>query len=351
MRIEDFDFDLPEEAIALRPVAPRDSARMLEVSPQGLIDHHVRDLPSVLKRGDLLVLNETRVFPAALKAVRKARPHGGGGDVTISVNLHKCESTRVWRAFVKPSKRLRVGDEIFFSDKLSAEVLAKTHGGDVTLSFSHEGQTLLAKFEELGVPPLPPYIAKHREIDSQDIVDYQTVYAVESGSVAAPTAGLHFTPNLLQEIEKKGVEIARLVLHVGAGTFLPVKSDEIDNHHMHTEWFSISEYTAKKINEHKDKGGRVIAVGTTSLRALESAAIDGKIIAQSKETDIFIKPGHKFQIVDGLMTNFHLPRSTLFMLVCALGGINAMQDAYKYAVETGYRFYSYGDSSLIWQNT
>lgn len=348
MDVSLFDFDLPERAIALRPVSPRDSAKMLHVERGQITDHHVSDLPVLLRAGDVLVLNETKVLRAALTAVRPARAHGGGGDVTIDLNLHKRENDNVWRAFARPAKRLRVGDVITFSDDLTAEVLAK-EAADVTLAFSKSGEALDAAIEGCGAPPLPPYIARKRAPDEADIEDYQTVFAREIGSVAAPTAGLHFTPELLAALETAGVTFAKLTLHVGAGTFLPVKSNSTDDHVMHSEYFEISEQTAAQINLTRERGGRIIAVGTTALRALESSCQDGQLIAQSRETDIFITPGYDFQMVDGLMTNFHLPKSTLFMLVSALAGREVMQSAYAHAIENDYRFYSYGDSSLLWR--
>lgn len=349
MKTELFDFDLPEEAIALRPASPRDSARLLHVQDDELGDFHVFDLPGLLQPGDVLVLNETKVFPAALTAIRPARAHGGGGDVTITVNLHKQVDANIWRAFVRPAKRLRDGDTVHFSDRLSATVSDKQEGGDVALTFNLSGDALMAAFETVGHMPLPPYIARKRQTDAQDNQDYQTIYAKESGSVAAPTAGLHFTGKVLEGLRERGVSIERLTLHVGAGTFLPVKADSTDDHKMHSEWFSISEKTAAAINAAKDEGRRIIAVGTTALRALESAADNDRLKAGARDTNIFITPGYRFQIIDGLMTNFHLPRSTLFMLVSALAGLENMQAAYKYAIETGYRFYSYGDSSLLWK--
>lgn len=350
MDVSLFDFDLPERAIALRPVSPRDSARLLHIPVKGDFDHKiVSDLPSLLRAGDVLVFNETKVFPAALTARRPARAHGGGGDVSVTVNLHKAKDEASWDAFCRPAKRLRVGDLLHFDVALSAEVIDKRNGGDLTLRFNAEGDDLHAAFERCGAPPLPPYIARKRAPDDQDVSDYQTVYAKESGSVAAPTAGLHFTPSLLKALDANGVQREALTLHVGAGTFLPVKSDDTDDHDMHSEWFTISDDVAERLNTAKAEGRRIIAVGTTALRALESAVEDGVIKAQSRETDIFLTPGSTFHVVDGLMTNFHLPKSTLFMLVSALAGLDRMQSAYKTAIDENYRFYSYGDSSLIWK--
>lgn len=350
MDVSLFDFDLPESAIALRPASPRDSARLLHIPARGDFEHNiVTDLPSLLQAGDVLVFNQTKVFPAALKAKRPARAHGGGGDVSVTVNLHKAVSEGAWDAFCRPAKRLRPGDILHFDDSLSAVVTEKREGGDLTLDFNCQGDELLAAFERCGAPPLPPYIARKRAPDEKDISDYQTVYAKDSGSVAAPTAGLHFTPELLQALDAKGVQREALTLHVGAGTFLPVKTDDTDDHDMHSEWFTISDDVAARLNAAKSEGRRIIAVGTTALRALESAVEHGAVVAQSRETDIFLTPGSTFHVVDGLMTNFHLPKSTLFMLVSALAGLARMQAAYKMAIDEGYRFYSYGDSSLIWK--
>ena len=350
MDVSLFDFDLPERAIALRPNSPRDSARLLHIPAQSDFEHHVvSDLPALLRAGDVLVFNETKVFPAALTGKRPARANGGGGDVVVTVNLHKQRGEGSWEAFCRPAKRLRVGDEVVFDDSLQATVTEKREGGDLTLAFNTSRSDLQAAFERCGAPPLPPYIARKRAPDAQDVLDYQTVYAKDGGSVAAPTAGLHFTKRLLSGLDKTGVERVALTLHVGAGTFLPVKSDDTENHKMHSEWFTLSEETAAQINLAKQEGRRIIAVGTTALRALESAVENGRVKAQSRETDIFLTPGSKFHVVDGLMTNFHLPKSTLFMLVSALAGLNRMQAAYKLAIDEGYRFYSYGDSSLIWK--
>lgn len=349
MHISLFDFDLPESAIALRPAVPRDSAKLLLVQGGAPEDKSVRDLAEQFVAGDVLVLNDTRVLPAALTAVRPARAHGGGGDVDVTINLHKRAADQKWRAFVRPAKRLRDKDELIFQGDLLATVYDKKDGGDVGLCFNKSGDALDAAIEAVGTPPLPPYIARKRAPDARDVTDYQTVYAKDTGSVAAPTAGLHFTPELLADLEAKGVQIVRLTLHVGAGTFLPMKADDTADHVMHSEWREISAPVADAINAAKDEGRRVIAVGTTALRALESAAENGRLTAQTGETDIFITPGYKFQIIDGLMTNFHLPKSTLFMLVCALAGTNEMREAYAHAIMHGYRFYSYGDSSLIWK--
>ena len=351
MKTSLFDFDLPEDRIALRPAVPRDSARMLVVGEE-LRDSVVRHLAKELRAGDLLVLNDTRVFPAALTGTRPARAHGGGGEVSVDVNLTEALSPSEWRAFVRPAKRLRDGDTLAFG-MLSADVSGKS-GGEVTLRFDRSGEALHAAFADEGLPPLPPYIARKRAPDARDTDDYQTVYARDRGSVAAPTAGLHFTPELLAELERKGVETAHLTLHVGAGTFLPVKVDDTADHVMHEEGYTLSSDCADALNGALTEGRRIVAVGTTSLRALESAAVrypDGtvRVEAQTARTDIFITPGYRFKTASGLMTNFHLPRSTLFMLVCAFAGTERMHAAYAHAVSEGYRFYSYGDSSLLWR--
>lgn len=349
MDVSLFDFYLPDSSIALRPARPRDSAKLLVIGDGVLKDHRVSDLPSQLRSGDILVLNETKVLPAALSAVRPARAYGGGGDVIIAINLHQRAAPQKWRAFVKPAKRLKDGDQLTFGGGLTATVFDKQNGGDVGLCFNRSGDALDAAIVQIGAPPLPPYIARQREPDADDIADYQTVYAEHTGSVAAPTAGLHFTPQLFAALAAKGVQVETLTLHVGAGTFLPMKTDDTDAHHMHSEWFEISAKTADAINDAKAQGRRIISVGTTSLRALESACdSSGQVIAKAMDTDIFITPGYKFKVIDGLMTNFHLPKSTLFMLVSAIAGLGCMQAAYAHAVKTGYRFYSYGDSSLIW---
>lgn len=344
MDVSDFDFDLPESAIALRPAEPRESARLLCVG-DALSDHTVGDLPNLLQPGDLLVLNDTKVIPAALKAHRPARAHGGGGDVALTVNLHKRTTPDRWRAFIRPAKRLRLGDQVIFAADFTASVHAVRDGGDIELAFDRSGESLDRAISDYGDMPLPPYIARQRAADKQDETDYQTVYADEAGSVAAPTAGLHFTPGLFERLSARGVQVTTLTLHVGAGTFLPVKSDKTEDHVMHSEWYEIEADTEQAIRATQDRGGRVIAVGTTSLRALEASG--GK--ASSGDTDIFITPGYEFQVVDGLMTNFHLPKSTLFMLVSALSGLDMMRSAYAHAIDTGYRFYSYGDSSLLWR--
>jgi len=350
MNTDLFDFDLPDHAIAVRPATPRDSAKLLEVKSGALSDHRVTDLPQLLEPGDVLVLNETRVLRAALSALRPARAHGGGGDVNVDVNLLLDEGAGRWRAFVRPAKRVRTGDVLMFSSNLTAKVYEKAEAGEIGLDFNVSGDTLRTEIETCGQPPLPPYIARKRVPDERDILDYQTIYAKNSGSVAAPTAGLHFTPALFEALKLRKVQVEYLTLHVGAGTFLPVKSETTTDHKMHSESYEISDVTAQRIMQAKSEGRRIIAVGTTTLRALESASQSGALTQLSGETQIFITPGYTFKVVDGLMTNFHLPKSTLFMLVSALAGLKTMKAAYAYAIANAYRFYSYGDSSLLWKH-
>lgn len=350
MKLSDFDFDLPEDRIALRPARPRDSARLLHVGKGGtLADHLMLDLPQLLQPGDLLVLNDTRVIPAALTGERPAREQGGGGPARIEVNLHTRVSADSWRAFVRPAKRLREGDEISFPHGLSARVAAKIDGGEIALRFNVSGVELDAALEASGNPPLPPYIASKRAADEEDRADYQTLFSHpdKKGSVAAPTAGLHFTERLMSALAARGMEIAHVTLHVGAGTFLPVKTENVAEHTMHAEWYEISEAAASAINAAKAQGRRVIPVGTTALRTIESAAESGVVKPGSAETTIFITPGYQFRVTDALITNFHLPKSTLFMLVSALAGLDVMRAAYAHAIEARYRFFSYGDGCLI----
>jgi S-adenosylmethionine:tRNA ribosyltransferase-isomerase len=362
LRLADFDFDLPESAIALRPVSPRDAARMLVVRPDAappLTDAAVRDLPDLLAPGDLMVFNDTRVIPAQLAAVRlrggDGEPAGTGqaarpAPQRIAVTLHKRLDEARWLAFLKPGRRARAGDRLAVSDSLSAEVESKSDAGDVTLRFSLAGPALDAAIAAAGIMPLPPYIAGRRPGDARDRADYQTVYAARDGAVAAPTAGLHFTPELLAALDARGVARRHVTLHVGAGTFLPVKVDDVRDHRMHAEWGEVPAETADAIHATRSRGGRIVAVGTTSLRLLESAAqADGAVRPFSGDTAIFITPGYRFRAVDALMTNFHLPKSTLFMLVSAFSGLATMRAAYAHAVATGYRFYSYGDSSLLFR--
>ncbi len=348
--LDPFDFDLPESRIALRPARPRDSARLLVAEPSGALgDHHVHELPSLLSPGDLLVVNDTRVISAALTARRPARKSGGGGDITVTVNLLDRLDELTWRVFARPGKRLRQGDKLDFGHGLQGVVAAKDDTGRVDLAFNRSGDELDEAFEQRGAPPLPPYIARRRAVDDQDRDDYQTMFADEPGSVAAPTAGLHFTPRLLAALKAKGIETASVTLTVGAGTFAPVSDEEIQSGRLHSEFYTISEGAVGAIEATKARGGDVIAVGTTSLRALESAfdRKTGHVRAGRNQTQLFIQPGYQFGVVDRLMTNFHLPRSSLFMLVCALAGIDVARAAYAHAIETGYRFYSYGDACLF----
>jgi S-adenosylmethionine:tRNA ribosyltransferase-isomerase len=349
-RVADYDFDLPEARIALRPARPRDSARLLHV-PAGhgaFADHVVRDLPGLLRPGDLLVFNDTRTIPAALKAHRP--PRGDGPPVLADVNLHRRLGPDRWRAFARPAKRLGLGERLDFAEGLSARIEAKGEGGEVTLAFDRGGPALDTAIAAAGAMPLPPYIARKRAVDAADAADYQTIYAKTDGSVATPTAGLHFTDALFQALDARGVERAQVTLHVGAGTFLPVKADAIADHVMHAETFEVRPEAADAINRARAQGRRVIAVGTTSLRTLESIVdADGRARAMAGDTSIFITPGHRFALVDGLMTNFHLPRSTLMMLVAALAGRARVMAAYEHAIAAGYRFYSYGDASLFWR--
>ena len=352
MRVDHFDFDLPEDRIALRPVSPRDSARLLSVSGKQLADYTVRDLPGLLRSGDVLVFNDTKVIPVQLAGKRER----DGNIATVSATLHTRLGDNRWAAFVKGAKKLSPGDRINFNPdssvcevcNLSCTVSKKTEGGNVELDFDLSGEPLTEAIVGAGTMPLPPYIASKRRSDSQDNNDYQTVYAAREGAVAAPTAGLHFTPELLDSISKMGVDFAFVTLHVGPGTFLPVKVEETTEHKMHSEWGEISKRAADMINAAKEKGGRVICIGTTSLRLLESAADEqGRIRPWAGDTAIFVTPGYQFRIADMLMTNFHLPRSTLFMLVSAFSGLEVMKRAYDHAISSGYRFYSYGDSSLL----
>jgi len=338
MRVSDFDFELPVENIALRPVSPRDSARMLEVRAGALGDFVMRDLPGRLRPGDVLVINDTRVIPAQL--------HGTRGDAKVGVTLHKREAADMWWSFVKNARRLKAGDSVDFGAGLLGDVIERGDEGAVLWRFHAEGSIETA-MAAAGQMPLPPYIASKRATDERDVADYQTLHAARDGAVAAPTAGLHFTPALWDALAAAGVGRETVTLHVGAGTFLPMKVDDTDDHRMHAEWGSIDADTAARLNAARAAGGRLIAVGTTSLRLLESAVHDGVIGAFTGDTAIFITPGYRFGAVDGLVTNFHLPKSTLFMLVSALMGLDVMQQAYAHAIAKGYRFYSYGDGSLL----
>jgi S-adenosylmethionine:tRNA ribosyltransferase-isomerase len=356
MQLADFDFELPQSLIALRPAEPRDAARLLVVRPDEPVeDRFFADLPGLLRKGDALVLNDTRVIPARLFG-RRAR---GESVVSVEATLHRRIAPDRWTAFMRPGKRLAVGDRVAFGHSddragalsgLGAVVAAKGEGGEVTLVFDLAGRDLDLAIEERGVMPLPPYIAAQRTEDDQDRRDYQTLYAREPGSVAAPTAGLHFTSALLERLAAAGVSTHFVTLHVGAGTFLPVKSERIAEHRMHAEYGEVPPYVAEAVNAARAAGGRIVCVGTTSLRLLESAADEAGLVRPfAGETAIFITPGYRFRAADGLVTNFHLPRSTLFMLVTALGGLEAMRGAYAHAVSEGYRFYSYGDACLIWR--
>ncbi|MBA3810639.1 MAG: tRNA preQ1(34) S-adenosylmethionine ribosyltransferase-isomerase QueA [Caulobacteraceae bacterium] len=355
-RLSDFDFDLPEDRIALRPAVPRDGARMLEVASDGALDDRwIGDLPSRLRPGDALVFNDTRVIAARLSGTRMRQ----GPGVAVEATLHKRLSPWRWTAFMRPGKRLRVGDRIAFGHAgdraclggaLDATVEAKQADGEVTLAFDLCGADLDLAIAERGEMPLPPYIATRRAPDERDRLDYQTLFARVEGSVAAPTAGLHFTAGLMDRLANRGVSTHFVTLHVGAGTFLPVKSEVVADHRMHGEYGDVSEEVAQALNTIRADGGRIVCVGTTSLRLLESAVgEDGRIVPFAGETAIFITPGYRFRAADALITNFHLPRSTLFMLACAFSGAATMKRAYGHAIAAGYRFYSYGDASLLWR--
>lgn len=344
MKVDLFDFELPRACIAQRPVEPRDAARLLEVGAGGLADAHVRDLDRFLRPGDVLVVNDTRVIPSRLLGRR--------GEAKVEVTLHKREGLDRWAAFARPARKLKLGDVFHVADDLQAECVEKREAGEVVLRFAVSGGDLMAALERHGMLPLPPYIERSRGSDEQDAEDYQTVFAREKGAVAAPTAGLHFTPELLSRLAERGIRRETVTLHVGAGTFLPVKADDTSDHRMHAEWGRIDAATAERLERARAEGGRVVAVGTTSLRLLESAADEaGHIRPFEGETDIFITPGYRFKAVDLLLTNFHLPRSTLFMLVCAFSGIERMKAAYAHAIAAGYRFYSYGDCCLLHRMT
>jgi S-adenosylmethionine:tRNA ribosyltransferase-isomerase len=339
MRVDLFDFDLPPERIALRPADPRDSARLLLLGPEGLGDRRVADLPHLLRPGDVLVFNDTRVIPAQLEGRR--------GAARVGATLHKREGPRTWRAFVRNARRVSAGDRIDFGGGVAALALEKGEDGSVLLAFEGDEPVELL-LRRAGRMPLPPYIAGRRPADDHDAEDYQTMFAREEGAVAAPTAALHFTPRLMDALAGAGIGHETLTLHVGAGTFLPVRTDDTGDHVMHGEWGRIGPEAAERLNAARARGGRIVAVGTTSLRLLESAADgEGRIRPFEGDTAIFITPGYRFRAVDGLLTNFHLPRSTLFMLVSALMGRERMLEAYAHAVGHGYRFYSYGDASLL----
>jgi len=358
MRTDVFDFSLPEDRIALRPASPRDAARLLVVRPEATLtleDRTLRDLPLLLRAGDALVVNDTKVIPASLHGRRIGR---GEHEPAIAATLIKRLDGSRWTALVKPAKRLAVGDvvrfgaegKVCFLDQLDATVEAKGDSGEVTLAFAFHGAVLDQALAERGDMPLPPYIAGRRAADERDRADYQTMFARDEGSVAAPTAGLHFTEPLVQELGNHGITLHRVTLHVGPGTFLPVKTEDTADHKMHAEWGSVSAETAAAFNAAKAAGGRIVAIGSTALRLLETAAAeDGTLSAFSGETALFITPGYRFRAVDVMLTNFHLPRSTLFMLVCAFCGVETMQRAYGHAIAAGYRFYSYGDACLLFR--
>ena len=340
MRVSDFDFSLPEDAIASYPAEPRDASKLLCVSKSCFYDRIISELPELLSPGDLLVFNQSKVIPARL--------FGKRGDANIEILLHKKTGDSTWETFARPAKKLKPGDIIQFADDFSATVESKNENGTVVISFTEPASEFYAKLESYGIMPLPPYIPRHATPDATDRKRYQTIYAKEEGSVAAPTAGLHFTDALLKRLTNAGINHIFVTLHVGGGTFLPVKTEDTKDHVMHSEWGEISEETAGIINETKSKGGNIIAVGTTSLRLLESATDEsGKVHPFSSDTAIFITPGYRFKIVDKLITNFHLPKSTLFMLVCAFSGVERMKDAYQHAINGNYRFYSYGDACLL----
>lgn len=355
MRVDLFDFDLPEERIALRPAEPRDAARLMVVRPgQAPEDRSVRDLPTLLRAGDALVFNDTKVIPAQLQGLRRR----GEAVAQVDATLHMRVGPERWKAFLRPAKRVAAGDRIRFGHTqnlcllgaLDATVEEKGEGGEALLAFDLSGPALDEALHAVGHIPLPPYIASKRPDDARDRADYQTIYAREEGAVAAPTAGLHFTPQLFDALDAAGIERHFVTLHVGAGTFLPVKADDTDDHRMHAETGYVSAGTAEALNAVKARGGRVVCVGTTSLRLLESAAgEDGRLGAWSGATSIFITPGYRFRVADVLMTNFHLPRSTLFMLVSAFSGLETMRAAYGHAIGSGYRFYSYGDAGLLFR--
>ncbi|MEM0976541.1 MAG: tRNA preQ1(34) S-adenosylmethionine ribosyltransferase-isomerase QueA [Pseudomonadota bacterium] len=346
MQLAEFDYRLSEDKIALRPARPRDSAKLLFSTPSGISDHRFRDLPRLLRAGDHLVLNDTKVVPSRLKGIRRRHSAHGSGVSEVELTLIERKSDHMWNALAKPAKRLNVGDMLEIGPH---HVLVRERdGGVVTLEAATEGALSFATLEEIGTMPLPPYIAKQRATDDLDSEDYQTVFASNEGAVAAPTASLHFTDQTFQDLKSVGVQVSFLTLHVGAGTFLPVTVDDIDDHKMHAEWYDLPDATAAALMESWRSGGRVIPVGTTALRCLESAATGRhQITGDTGETDIFIKPGYDFKASDGLITNFHLPKSTLLMLVGAFIGMNRLNTVYDHALSNNYRFFSYGDSSLI----
>jgi len=346
-----FDFDLPEDRIALRPAEPREAARLLVVSTEGKAagfrDHHIRDLPSLLRPDDVLVVNNTRVIAAELHGTRVRDDMTAG----VSANLLNRIDDTTWQVLLRPAKKVQPGDSILFSQgqhTCEADVLERADGGVVTLRFALAGEALAERLNAVGQMPLPPYIGTRRAQDEQDKADYQTIFAERSGAVAAPTAGLHFTDALLADIKTRGIQSEVVTLHVGGGTFLPVKAEDTDAHIMHSEWGEVTDVVADRLTQARKDGRRIVCIGTTAMRLIESAAsADGRIHPFAAETDIFITPGYRFRAVDALLTNFHLPRSTLFMLVSAFRGLETMKSAYAHAVKTGYRFYSYGDACLL----
>ena len=351
MKLSDFDFDLPDDLIATRPARPRTSARLLVADGARTRDLHVTDLPGLLRPGDLMVLNDTKVIPARLTGTRRRAGAEGETEARIEVTLLEARPDGSWAALAKPAKKVRDGETLVFSDVLSAEVTGRGEG-QLHLAFSLSGEDFDAALNAAGAMPLPPYIAGRRPADAADRTDYQTVFARRAGAVAAPTASLHFDEALLDEIAARGVQFAHVTLHVGAGTFLPVKVDDISEHKMHAEWGEVTPAAAAQINAAKRGGGRILAVGTTALRLIESAALDAApdeaVAPWRGETDIFITPGFRFRVADGLMTNFHLPKSTLMMLVSALMGRDRIMELYAHAIAKRYRFFSYGDASLLW---
>ena len=340
MRTELFDFHLPPELVAQHPVRPRDLARLLVVRPEGLLDRRMLDLPVLLRPGDLLVFNDTRVLPVRL--------YGKRGDAGVEVTLFQLEAPTRWRAFAKPARKCRPGDILAFAPDLAAEVVATGERGEVALEFRCEGAAFREVLERYGAMPLPPYIRRPKGGDPRDRDDYQTLFARREGAIAAPTAALHFTPRVMADLAARRIDHAFLTLHVGAGTFLPVKVADARDHVMHAERFEVSAETAERINDARAAGGRIVAAGTTVLRTLETIADEaGRVAPASGETRLFVTPGYRFKAVDLLLTNFHLPRSTLFMLVCAFAGLDRIQRAYAHAIAGRYRFYSYGDACLL----
>lgn len=348
MKLSDFDFELPEEHIAVRPAFPRETARLLVADSNGISDQHVSDLVDQFRAGDRLVLNDTKVIPARLFGIRERQSAQGLTQARIDVTLLAPQGDGTWMALVKPLKRVKELEEIVFGEGFSAKLIGKDDG-TANLKFNLEGSAFDAALEKAGAMPLPPYIAAKRPADEQDHIDYQTVFARHKGAVAAPTASLHLTNEMLAMLKKKGVDVTYVTLHVGAGTFLPVKVDDIADHKMHAEWGEVTEQAAREIAETKAAGNRIIPVGTTALRLIETAALSGEISPWVGPTDIFITPGFEFRVADGLMTNFHLPKSTLMMLVSAFLSQEAIRNIYSHAIAAGYRFFSYGDSSLLWR--